>query len=150
METNYNEIPQQSTEPVVQTGAPSITEQPTKFCKFCGAKIHVDAVLCTACGRQVEQLQQQSANQPQIVINNTNDNINTNTNINATGILGRNPKNKWVAFFLCLFIGYFGAHKFYEGKAGMGLLYIFTVGLLGIGWIIDLITILCKPNPYYV
>lgn len=25
-------------------------------------------------------------------------------------------KNKWVAFFLCLFLGYLGVHKFYEGR----------------------------------
>lgn len=147
METNYNGIPQQSTEAVVQTVAPT-AEQPTKFCKFCGAKIHVDAVLCTACGRQVEQMQQAAVAQPQIVINNTNE--NTNTNMNATGMVGLRPRNKWVAFLLCLFLGFVGAHKFYEGKAGMGLLYLFTAGLFGIGWIIDLITILCKPNPYFV
>jgi len=28
----------------------------TKFCKHCGAKIPPDAVICTACGRQVEEL----------------------------------------------------------------------------------------------
>ena len=40
--------------------------------------------------------------------------------------------------------------KFYEGKAGIGILYIFTFGLFGIGVIVDFITILLKPNPYYV
>ena len=28
--------------------------QQTKFCKFCGASIPMDAVICTKCGRQVE------------------------------------------------------------------------------------------------
>ena len=60
------------------------------------------------------------------------------------------PKNKWIAFFLCLCLGFVGAHKFYEGKIGMGILYICTFGLLFIGVIIDLIAILGKPNPYYV
>ena len=60
------------------------------------------------------------------------------------------PKNKWVSFFLCLFFGMIGAHKFYEGKVGTGILYLFTLGLCGIGWVIDTITILLKPNPYYV
>ena len=61
-----------------------------------------------------------------------------------------NPKNKWVAFILCLFFGIFGAHKFYEGRPLLGVLYIFTVGLLGIGWLADLIILLSKPHIYYV
>lgn len=58
-------------------------------------------------------------------------------------------KSKWVSFFLCLFFGVFGAHKFYEGRILMGILYIFTGGLVGIGVIIDLVILLFKPNPYY-
>ncbi|MBQ6165501.1 MAG: TM2 domain-containing protein [Clostridia bacterium] len=87
-------------------------------------------------------------NIPNIVINNANNNVNTNTNING-GIQGK-PKNKWVALILCIFLGFFGAHKFYEGKIGMGVLYIFTCGLFFVGVIIDAIAILTKPNPYYV
>lgn len=122
-------------------------EAATKFCKHCGGKIPTDAVLCTLCGRQVEELHQAGSAQPQIVINNAN--ANTNTNTNMVGAMGR-PKNKWAAFCLCLFLGWVGAHKFYEGKAGMGILYLFTAGLFGIGVFIDLIAILLKPNPYYV
>lgn len=126
------------------------TEVKTKFCKHCGAKIPEDAVLCTACGRQVEVvMQQQAAAQPQIVINNANNNTNTNTNING-GFPYRKICNKWVALLLCIFLGGVGGHKFYEGKIGMGILYLLTVGLFGFGWIIDIIVILFKPNPYYV
>ena len=116
-----------------------------KFCKHCGQKIDKDVVVCPHCGKQVEVLGQ--ASQPQVVINNSN--MNTNTNTNNNGIGNGNAKNKWVAFCLCLFLGFFGAHKFYEGKAGMGILYLFTGGLFGIGWIIDLVSLLAKPNPYY-
>ncbi|MDE5994014.1 MAG: TM2 domain-containing protein [Oscillospiraceae bacterium] len=51
---------------------------------------------------------------------------------------------------MCIFLGFFGGHKFYEGKVGMGILYFFTGGLFFIGVIIDFIGILTKPNPYYV
>lgn len=64
--------------------------------------------------------------------------------------MNNNAKNKYVSLLLCIFLGGFGAHKFYEGKIGMGILYIFTGGLFGIGWIVDIITIVLKPNPYYV
>lgn len=125
-------------------------EVKTKFCKHCGGKIPEDAVLCTHCGRQVEEIKSQ-AQQPSIVINNDNNNVNTNTNVNQMGMMGfAKPKNKWVALLLCFFLGFLGAHKFYEGKAGMGVLYILTVGLFGIGIFVDFITILFKPNPYYI
>ena len=55
-----------------------------------------------------------------------------------------------IVLLLCIFLGVFGGHKFYEGKVGMGVLYLFTVGLFGIGLIVDFITILCRSNPYYV
>ena len=58
-------------------------------------------------------------------------------------------KNKWVSFFLCLFLGFVGAHKFYEGRILLGIVYLFTAGLFGIGILFDLITLLFKPNPYY-
>lgn len=119
----------------------------TKFCKHCGSVISAEAVICPKCGCQVEQIQNQVA-QPNIVINNSNSNVNTNTNVNA-GAVGR-AKNKWVALILCFFFGVFGVHKFYEGKVGMGILYIFTCGLFGIGALVDFITLLFKPNPYYV
>ncbi|MEE0740907.1 MAG: TM2 domain-containing protein [Emergencia sp.] len=58
-------------------------------------------------------------------------------------------KNKWVAFILCLFFGIFGIHKFYEGRILMGLLYFFTLGLAGIGVVVDLFSLFFKPNPYW-
>ena len=119
-------------------------QAPEKFCKHCGGKIPADAVVCTLCGRQVEQMAQSGA--PNIVINNANQ--NTDSNVNA--YVAAKARNKWVALCLCLFLGVFGAHKFYEGKAGLGVLYLFTGGLLGIGAVIDFITILFKPNPYFV
>lgn len=58
-------------------------------------------------------------------------------------------KSKWISFWLCLFFGMFGAHKFYEGTALLGIVYLCTLGLAGVGVIIDLIILLFKPNPYY-
>ena len=111
-------------------------------CEFCGNKVAIDAVLCPKCGKQLEDLKTEPSNSnPQVVINNSN---------TINGAYGRKQCDKWIALLLCIFLGVFGGHKFYEGKAGMGVLYLFTVGLFGIGVIVDFITILCRPNPYYV
>ena len=112
-------------------------ENTTKYCKHCGQLIDSDCVVCPKCGKQVEDLKHQDA---PIIINNSA----SSTPI----IIAGKPKNKWIAFFLCLFT--ICGHKFYEGKIGMGILYLLTAGLFGIGWIIDLISLLMKPNPYYV
>jgi len=131
----------------------------TNYCQNCGALLPANATVCNICGTAVMQPQpsyqqpqpsyqqpytppqqpyyQQPAPQPVYVNNNTY-------------VVPGNPKSKWVAFFLCLFLGYLGIHKFYEGKIGMGILYFFTFGLFGIGWLIDCIVLLTKPTTYYV
>ena len=45
------------------------------------------------------------------------------------------------ALILCLFLGGFGAHRFYAGKIGTGILMFLTLGGLGIWSLIDLIMI---------
>lgn len=47
--------------------------------------------------------------------------------------------NPWIKLLICYFLGFFGVHKFLEKKTGMGILYLCTLGLFGIGWIIDVI-----------
>lgn len=121
-----------------------MNSEQTKFCKHCGDTIPADAVICTKCGRQVEEVKKNGNDQ--IVINNNNS--ATATAIASGGATGGKPKNKWIALALCIFT--LCGHKFYEGKIGMGIIYLFTGGLLGIGWIIDIISLIFKPNPYYV
>lgn len=53
------------------------------------------------------------------------------------------PKSKVAALLLCIFLGTLGIHHFYAGNVGMGVLYLLTGGLCGIGWIVDIIRIAC-------
>ena len=41
---------------------------------------------------------------------------------------------------LCIAGGWLGLHQFYRKKPIMGILYLFTGGLFGIGWIVDIIS----------
>lgn len=71
--------------------------QNEKFCQECGETINVKSEICPKCGvRQAG--------------------MNTGTNPNG--------KTKMAAALLALFLGGFGAHKFYLGKVGMGILYL--------------------------
>lgn len=114
----------------------------TKFCKYCGEKIDADCVVCPKCGKQIELLKQEA---PHVVINNSNVNTNTNhnTNVNMVGGMGNYPyKSRMVALLLAIFLGVLGAHRFYVGKIGTGVLWLLTGGGLVIGWIFDVIAIL--------
>ncbi len=48
--------------------------------------------------------------------------------------------SKVIGYLLWLF-GFTGAHRFYYGKPITGTIWFFTLGLLGIGWLIDLFLI---------
>lgn len=43
--------------------------------------------------------------------------------------------------YLLWIVGFTGAHRFYFGKPISGAIWFFTLGLLGIGWLIDLFLI---------
>jgi TM2 domain-containing membrane protein YozV len=45
-----------------------------------------------------------------------------------------------VGYILWIF-GFFGAHRFYYGRTVSGIIYFCTLGLLGIGWLIDVFLI---------
>ncbi len=46
----------------------------------------------------------------------------------------------WIGYLYWIF-GFTGAHRFYYGRQLTGTLYFCTLGLLGIGWLIDLFLI---------
>jgi len=57
-------------------------------------------------------------------------------------VVQTSDKSKQTALLLCIFGGVIGLHHFYAGNIGKGLLYICTVGIFCIGWILDIIKIL--------
>lgn len=57
-----------------------------------------------------------------------------------------NKTSKKTELILCIFGGCIGLHKFYRKQIGMGILYFLTWGLLGIGWIADIISLAVNYN----
>lgn len=87
------------------------------FCRNCGAEINDNAVICINCGAETDKAKA----------------------LTAPSNAGQSD---WtVALLLCIFLGAFGIHRFYVGKTGTGLIWLFTLGCFGIGALVDLITI---------
>lgn len=53
----------------------------------------------------------------------------------------RNDTHSILIGYICWIAGIFGAHRFYYGNKLSGVIWFFTLGLLGIGWLIDLFLI---------
>ena len=54
---------------------------------------------------------------------------------------GVSSKSKITALLLCIFLGTLGVHRFYVGKVGTGIVWLLTLGVCGIGVIVDIIMI---------
>jgi len=52
----------------------------------------------------------------------------------------RDTHRKSIGYLLWIF-GFLGAHRFYYGKPVTGTIWLLTLGLLGVGWLIDLFLI---------
>src|SRR4029077_5916979 len=50
-------------------------------------------------------------------------------------------KSRGIAFILAIVLGPFGAHRFYVGKTGTGLLMLCTLGGAGLWYVYDLILV---------
>lgn len=57
--------------------------------------------------------------------------------------------SKLIGYLLWIF-GFTGSHRFYFGKPLTGTVYFFTLGLLGIGWLVDLFLIpgMCRQADF--
>lgn len=50
-------------------------------------------------------------------------------------------KDVALAYVLWFFLGILGAHRFYLGKIGTGILFMLTGGIFLVGWIVDAFTL---------
>lgn len=108
-------------------------------CSNCGAPVDQESRFCSYCGESVERAAETAKDHQEIHIH-----YHQETKYASKETFS--SKSRVTALVLCLLLGVLGAHKFYLGKFWVGVVYIFTYGLFGIGWLIDLVTLIAG-NP---
>lgn len=107
------------------------------YCTKCGNELDDAAVICPKCG--VPTANYFAAQQPTPEQPNVQQTVQVN--VTAPAVSNVSPKSRTAALLLCIFAGGLGMHRFYMGRIGLGFLYFFTLGLGGIGTLVDLILI---------
>ena len=118
-------------------------------CKCCGSreykKIDSSTYKCDYCGAKEEVIKTPEVKQ--FIKEKIN---SSDAEFNELTIELKSKRSlflkKLIALMLCVFAGTMGLHKFYEGKIGMGILYLFTFALFGVGWIVDIIKLAFQIN----
>lgn len=119
------------------------------FCKSCGTKMNDNQIVCLSCGCSAGTGSEFCANCGGKLNPNSVACLNCGvaSSFGAAQIQGKDSnvsdKDWLITLLICLFVGGLGIHRFYVGKTGTGILWLFTLGCFGIGSIIDLIMILC-------
>ena len=126
-------------------------------CPYCSANQPSSARQCEYCDMYLEpqqmpekareQLENFAAQPAQQIIYHVHNHYNQpapreEPEVTYTPRENVSPKNRWLAFTLCLFFGVFGIHRFYVGKVGTGLIYMFSQGIGYWGWGWDILMLL--------
>jgi TM2 domain-containing membrane protein YozV len=117
--------------PPEERGPDAQPDSEVVYCPQCGARMVESDRFCGSCGWDAER--------PDETPNSANARREPPPTPRRTA--PPSNRNRLTTFLLCLLLGYFGVHRFYVGKIGTGLVWLFTGGILAVGWIYDLVMI---------
>jgi TM2 domain-containing membrane protein YozV len=109
-------------------GAEDSVADETVYCPQCGARMTVSERYCGGCGWDAQR--------PDEVPPKRREPPPTPRRTGPPSDYSR-----MTTFLLCLLLGFLGVHRFYVGRVGSGVLWLFTGGVLAVGWIYDLVMI---------
>src|SRR5262249_50224545 len=101
----------------------------TKTCRYCAEEIKWDATVCKHCGRDLQVSRsftppsRQNGKATGVSEFALMENMTQEQRMLFQAQYGRAVKNRTTAFLLTFFLGGVGAHRFYLGQVGLGILY---------------------------
>ena len=109
------------------------------FCEYCGTKMPIERVETTAINAENVTVNNYYVQQAEQTPTSSLRRSAQSTFADSEPVLGASPKSRLITLLLCIFLGYLGAHRFYTGRYLLGVLYVFTIGIFGIGWLVDIV-----------
>lgn len=106
------------------------------YCRNCGKEIADQAVVCVNCGVAPKK----GRNYCQACGAASNPAAEICTGCGVRLVLGEG-KNWLTTLLLCIFLGYWGIHRFYTGHIAIGVVQLLTLGGCGIWYLVDIILI---------
>ena len=108
------------TRPKGHEGRTSEDQPATVYCVRCGNGMETGDRYCHGCGWEADRPLPSPA---------------------EPTILNPSEHSRLTAFLLCIVLGWVGAHRFYVGKIGTGILWLCTFGIFAVGTIYDAVLI---------
>lgn len=98
-------------------------------CKYCG---NIQDVIFT-------KEEKKSEAETEIIEPEIQEEVDIEVSEKKSFVVTEKFKSSLIRLIICLLGGWFGLHKFIKGEIFWGFVYMFTGGLFGIGYVIDLI-----------
>lgn len=118
----------------------------TYKCESCGSKQYIKTKTgykCKYCGNTQDVIGEGVFEEDNVLdAGILNSSKQSPLNVQKKPLINARLKGLGVKFLVTYFIGIWGVHKFLEKKYMWGFAYMFTMGLFGIGWIVDI----CKSG----
>lgn len=122
--------------PASRTEVSQSRQSDEKFCASCATTIHASAQSCPKCGAAQNVVTAEGSTTQQPLLSEMKYCVGCGKQVHKTskscpncgaaisGHPGGSTKSKTTAILLALFLGGFGAHKFYLNQPGLGVLYL--------------------------
>lgn len=122
------ERPQPAPPPADEASEPQAeADAAVVFCPKCGEEMEAEQRFCTQCGWDAESPEAEPPS------------FQTQPIVSPRDLGPPSNKSRMTALLLCALLGWLGAHRFYVGRTRSGILWLLTIGFLGVGVIYDLV-----------
>jgi hypothetical protein len=112
------------------------------YCRNCGNEVSDKAIMCVACGTPPKAGDKFCYNCKAETTANSTICMKCGVSLKGVNPVKAEGKDWLTALLLCFFLGVFGAHRFYTGHIGLGVVQLLTLGGCGIWALIDFIIII--------